>query len=258
MTPAAQRSRRTGILGIRTPAEAESAVGAVAAAMTKEGYPARDVFAVRLALDEALVNALKHGHGYDPAKEARVRFAVTADEAAVQVEDQGPGFDPSLVPDPLAEGNLEKGSGRGLLLMRHYLDEVRYNGRGNAVTLRKRRSGPRVLVIEDQPDCAESLRMLLEFLGYEARVAYSGDAGVREAREWGPDVVLSDLGLPGLDGYAVARELRGQAATAGARLIAVTGYGSDEARRRAREAGFEHHLVKPLNFDALRDLLGRN
>ena len=123
-----------------TAQEVAAALDAVVAAMADEGHAERDIFCVRLALEEALVNALKHGHGYDPAKEVRVRFRVTADEAVVEVEDQGEGFDPAAVPDPLAEENIEKSSGRGLFLMRHYLDEVRHNERGNAVTLRKRRS----------------------------------------------------------------------------------------------------------------------
>ena len=116
----------------------------------------------------------------------------------------------------------------------------------------------RVLVIEDRRDSADILGMLLELAGYEARVAYSGADGLRAAEEWLPDVVLSDIGLPGLDGYAVARELRRQAATAHVRIIAVTGYGSDEDRRRAKEAGFEHHFLKPVNVAALLAVLGRS
>src|SRR5262245_23107396 len=99
----------------------------------------------------------------------------------------------------------------------------------------------RVLVIEDNQAAADSLRLLLHLSGHEARVSYDGPAGVRAAREWPPDFVLCDLGLPGLDGYGVAAALRGHPVTARARLIAVTAYGSDEARRRCREAGFERH-----------------
>jgi serine/threonine-protein kinase RsbW len=112
----------------------------VAAAMEAEGYPERDVFAVRLALGEALANALKHGHKNDPGKEVAVRYHVGAWRVVAQAEDRGPGFDPGAVPDPLAPENLEKSSGRGLLLMRHYLTWLRYNARGNSVTLCKRRS----------------------------------------------------------------------------------------------------------------------
>jgi len=113
----------------------------------------------------------------------------------------------------------------------------------------------RVLVIEDNRATADSLGLLLDLSGHEARVAYDGVAGVRAAREWPPDFVLCDLGLPGLDGYGVAAALRGHPVTARARLIAVTAYGSDEARRRCREAGFERHFVKPVDPDVLLDLL---
>jgi CheY-like chemotaxis protein len=102
---------------------------------------------------------------------------------------------------------------------------------------------------------ADSLRLLLECYGYEVAVAYSGHDGVRAAERCQPDVVLCDIGLPGLDGYGVARKLRGNRATATARLIAVTAYGQDEDRRRSHEAGFEQHLVKPVDPDALQRVL---
>jgi serine/threonine-protein kinase RsbW len=108
--------------------------------MAGAGYGQQDIHAVRLGLEEALVNAIRHGHGGDPAKTVRFQYAVSPEEVRAEVEDQGPGFDPNQVPDPLALENLEKPSGRGLLLMRHYLTEVRYNARGNVVSLRKRRT----------------------------------------------------------------------------------------------------------------------
>jgi CheY-like chemotaxis protein len=113
----------------------------------------------------------------------------------------------------------------------------------------------RVLVIEDNRATADSLRLLLDLSGHEVRVAYDGPAGVSAAREWPPNVVLCDIGLPGLDGYGVAIALRGHPATAQVRLIAVTAYGSDEARGRSHEVGFERHLVKPVDPDFLLDLL---
>jgi CheY-like chemotaxis protein len=113
----------------------------------------------------------------------------------------------------------------------------------------------RVLVVEDNRDSADSLRLLLALYGYEVAVAYCGHDGVRAAQQCRPDVVLCDIGLPGLDGYAVARRLRGNPATAQARLIAVTAYGRDEDRRRSHEAGFERHLVKPVDPDDLRSSL---
>jgi CheY-like chemotaxis protein len=120
---------------------------------------------------------------------------------------------------------------------------------------RPRKAGQRILVVEDNRDSADSLRLLLEYSGHEVAVAYSGHDGVQAAERYQPDVVLCDIGLPGLDGYGVARKLRDNPATAKARLIAVTAYGQDEDRRRSHEAGFEQHLVKPVDPDALRRVL---
>jgi CheY-like chemotaxis protein len=113
----------------------------------------------------------------------------------------------------------------------------------------------RVLVVEDNHDAAESLRLLLELSGYDVEVAGTGPDGVKIGQAWGPQVVLCDIGLPGLDGYGVARELRAHPATARSLLVAVTGYGQDEDRRKSQEAGFDHHLVKPADPIELRRLL---
>jgi CheY-like chemotaxis protein len=113
----------------------------------------------------------------------------------------------------------------------------------------------RILVVEDNRDQADSLRMLLGLYGCEVTVAYSGPDGVRVAGLFQPDVVICDIGLPGLDGYGVARKLRDDPATAGARLIAVTAYGQEEDRRRSHEDGFEQHLVKPVDPNALLRVL---
>jgi CheY-like chemotaxis protein len=113
----------------------------------------------------------------------------------------------------------------------------------------------RVLVIEDHRDSAHSLRMLLEVLGHEVRVAYSGPEGVQVAAEWAPEAVVSDIGLPGLDGYGVAAALRQDPATARSLLIAISGYGRDEEVRRALDAGFHHYLVKPASPLHLQSLL---
>jgi CheY-like chemotaxis protein len=115
----------------------------------------------------------------------------------------------------------------------------------------------RILIVEDSRDAAESLRTLLDLLGYEVAVAATGPDGVAAARAGHPDVVLCDIGLPGLDGYGVARELRTDPATVDLLLIAVTGYGRDEDRRRALEAGFDHHLTKPVDPEALQPLVAR-
>jgi signal transduction histidine kinase/response regulator of citrate/malate metabolism len=109
------------------------------------------------------------------------------------------------------------------------------------------RRGTRVLVVEDNRDSADSLRMLLEILGHEVQVAHTGPEGVRVAKAWVPDIVICDIGLPGLDGYGVARELHLNPITSRVRLLALSGYGSEEDRDRSRQAGFIVHLTKPVD-----------
>jgi serine/threonine-protein kinase RsbW len=123
----------------RTAAEVVPLIDGVVAELEAAGYTAREAFAVRLALEEAMVNALKHGHRNDPSKVAQLRYHLTPECVLAEVEDQGDGFDPNAVPDPLALENLEKSSGRGLLLMRTYMTWVRYNAAGTCVSLCLRR-----------------------------------------------------------------------------------------------------------------------
>jgi len=111
--------------------------------------------------------------------------------------------------------------------------------------------GIRVLVVEDNHDSAETLRQLLYHYGYEVAVAYTGQEGLRAAKRMRPDVVLCDIGLPDSNGFVVAAALREDPQTCDARLIAVTAYGQEEDRRRAREAGFDLHLVKPVDPEIL-------
>jgi serine/threonine-protein kinase RsbW len=109
----------------------------VTAAMTRLGYSQHDVFGMRLALEEALVNSIKHGHGYDPTKHVRVRYSINESRALLEIEDEGEGFDPHDLPDPTAIENQDRPCGRGVLLMRAYLSWLRYGDRGNSVTLCK-------------------------------------------------------------------------------------------------------------------------
>src|SRR5262245_63431065 len=113
----------------------------------------------------------------------------------------------------------------------------------------------RVLVVDDNVDSAESLAVLLRFYGHDVRLAHDGEAALEEARSYRPDVMFLDLNLPKMDGYEVARRLRLEPAMSGMTLVAMTGYGQEEERRRTREAGFHLHLVKPVDFDILQDLL---
>ena len=109
-------------------------------ALTAGGFPEQDVFAVKMAVEEALVNAIKHGNQMDAAKSVAVAYAVDAVGFEVRIADDGPGFDPEDVPDPTAPENLERPCGRGLLLIRFYMSEVEYLGRGNVVRMAKVRS----------------------------------------------------------------------------------------------------------------------
>jgi CheY-like chemotaxis protein len=113
----------------------------------------------------------------------------------------------------------------------------------------------RVLVVEDNPDQARTLSMLVDLMGHEVRCADTGYAALEAARALRPEVVLLDLGLPGLDGFEVARRLR-QEHGAALRIIAVTAYGSDNDRMESRAAGCELHLVKPADPKFIESLLG--
>ena len=108
-----------------------------------------------------------------------------------------------------------------------------------------------MLIIEDNPDTAESLADLLELAGHRVRQARDGRSGLRLAGELHPDVVLCDIGLPDVDGYAVARALRKNHALDDTRLIALSGYVQAEDRCRARDSGFDTHLAKPPDIDVL-------
>ncbi len=109
----------------------------------------------------------------------------------------------------------------------------------------------RVLVVDDNIDSAESLAMLLKLWGHEVRTAYEGRSALTMARGGWPDVVLLDIGLPEMDGNEVARRLREEHGPARPRLVAVTGYGQQEDRLRSRQAGFDHHIVKPVDPEEL-------
>jgi len=113
----------------------------------------------------------------------------------------------------------------------------------------------RVLVVDDSVDTAESLAMLLGLEGYETRTAHDGIAALAAARDFHPDMVLLDIGLPGADGYTVAERIRHDECLHDVVLIAMTGYGQPEARERSREAGFDHHLVKPVDVGELKSVL---
>ena len=115
----------------------------------------------------------------------------------------------------------------------------------------------RVLVVDDNVDAAESLAALLELEGHHTRVAHDGDAALDVARQFRPEIVFLDIGMPGKDGYEVARELRRDPQARDAMLVALTGWGAQDDRARSREAGFDHHLTKPAGLHAVEALLAR-
>jgi len=147
------RERHDGGLGLPAPEqwhvevlhstdEIAPAVDRLVADLPGRGFSARDVFAVRLALEEALVNAVKHGNQADPSRAVWLRSHRDNGCLCLQVEDEGPGFNPDDVPNPLDPENLERPTGRGLFLMRTYMDCVVYSERGNRVTMCRQRTAP--------------------------------------------------------------------------------------------------------------------
>jgi PAS domain S-box-containing protein len=209
--------------------------------------------------------------------------------AVLTVQDTGIGIEPELLPhvfESFSQGDRtlarsRGGLGLGLVIVKGLVERhggtvtAESAGAGQGTTVRvvlprhlapaeapRPRTAPpaegralRVLVVEDHADAADTLRDLLEIMGYEVRIALTGPEGVRAAREYHPDIILCDLGLPGMDGYEVAAALRTAPGGGRQRLVAVTGYGQDDDRRRTREAGFQYHLVKPIDAEELRDVL---
>jgi DNA-binding response OmpR family regulator len=112
----------------------------------------------------------------------------------------------------------------------------------------------RILVVDDNADAADSLAMLLQVRGDEVRVAYDGEEALAAELDFRPEVVLLDIGMPKLSGYEVARRIR-DARGPGVLIIAITGWGQDEDRQRAHEAGFDHHFTKPVDYAALLEVI---
>ena len=114
-----------------------------------------------------------------------------------------------------------------------------------------------ILVVDDNVDAAESLAMLLRMEGHDVRVAHDGPAALAAVEADRPDLVFLDIGMPVMNGYDVAQRLRQRPGLENLVLVAMTGWGQEEDRRRSQEAGFDHHLVKPAEPEALRQLLAR-
>jgi PAS domain S-box-containing protein len=243
---------------------------------------------VRLAqvFDNLLANAIKF---------TRAPGAVTivaardGDAAVIKVIDTGAGIDPELLPhvfEPFRQAaqsidRTEGGLGLGLALVKGLVElhggtvAAHSSGPGTGAELvlrlptaaaggartpvRAQHAGRvRLLVVDDNQDTADMMRDVLETVGHDVAVAYDGPAALAVAREFGPDVILCDIGLPGgMSGHDVARAIRADQARGDVFLVALTGYGRPEDRREAEAAGFDEHLTKPAGLDAIQALLAR-
>ena len=244
-------------------------------------------------LDQIVTNLLDNAAKYTPpGGRIEVRVEPDGETLVMRVRDSGIGIASGLLTrvfDLFIQGDRslhrgEGGLGLGLTIVRKLVElhggrvEARSDGAGQgsefvvtlpAATAREEEelaataSVPapggraRVLLVEDNVDAADSLTILLELLGHDVRVAYDGLAALDAVRAGVPDVVLLDIGLPGLDGYEVARRIRELAGAERVVLIALTGYGRDEDRARTQAAGFDLHLVKPVDPDALEGVVAR-
>ncbi len=246
-------------------------------------------------LEQMLVNLLTNAAKYTPSG-GRIELIVAAESKKVvfRVRDNGVGIAPELLPtifDLFVQADCyldrsEGGLGIGLTLVRS-LAELHGGsvtvtsegpGRGSEFVVQlpaaegRVVAGPdlkeksavsttrqlRILVVDDNADTAKGLARLLKFSGHEVRVAHDGPDALASAREHVPEVVILDIGLPGMDGYQVATIMRQEEGGKEAMIIAVSGYGEEQARSRSSEAGFNHHLVKPVDFDTLLALITRH
>lgn len=249
-----------------------------------------DADAVRLGqvFSNLLSNACKYS---DTGSEVWLSVEPRGERAIVTVRDNGQGIPPKMldhifemfaqVPGPLDRPLV--GLGIGLTLVRRLVEmhggtvEAKSEGLGRGSTFvvelpvvavlarPKPVAAPpaaaakgvrrRILIVDDNRDAAESLAVLLSISGHETRTAHDGPESLRTAAAFRPDVVLLDIGLPGMNGYEVARQLRSEPTGAGLVLIALTGWGQDEDRRLSAEVGFDHHLVKPVHPGELGALI---
>jgi CheY-like chemotaxis protein len=238
-------------------------------------------------LEQIVTNLLDNAAKYTPPQGHITVTAIREEhDLVLRVRDTGIGISSAMLPrvfDLFAQGEIslahsQGGLGIGLTLVRKLVDlhggtvtvHSEGLGRGSEVAVRlpvgtpfqapsepaiARRGPPRhILVIEDNPDAREMLRILLEVDGHRVEVAEDGRRGVKMARSSRPEVALVDIGLPGLDGYEVARQMRALLGRQ-VRLIALTGYGQPEDRRRAAEAGFDAHLIKPVSAEQIEEIL---
>jgi signal transduction histidine kinase len=240
-------------------------------------------------LEQITSNLLDNALKYTPAGgRVEVRTWTENDDVVLSVRDSGVGITAELLPhvfDVFVQGSStldrsQGGLGIGLSLVRRLAElhggsveaESLGPNRGSTFTLRLPRiehqvapppapvsrsdhGKPRILLIEDNDDGREMMSMMLGAYGYDVATAADGLLGLSAAQDYQPDLALVDIGLPGIDGYEVARRLRADPATREIKLIALTGYGLAEDLRRVMEAGFDRHLVKPVDIDQLMEVI---
>ena len=119
-------------------------------------------------------------------------------------------------------------------------------------------SVPKILVVDDNEDCAESMSLLIEEMGADVKIANDGKSALKVFLEFQPSIAFLDIGMPDMDGYELARRLRELAEGRNVNLVALTGWGQDEDRRRSKAAGFNHHFVKPVDSDQLRQYIAKH
>lgn len=223
--------------------------------------------AVRRLNGDAMVSVTDDGSGMTPELLGQLFQPFSQGPSELDRQHGGLGLGLALVKGLIEQhgGRVEAysdGPGRGsrFVLFLPVLDGVAASGdpsRQDAGTSRGGGIRHRILIADDNVDAADVLRMALDWEGHEVRVAHDGLDVLALADEFAPDIILCDIGLPGIDGYEVARRLRSQARHAHVLLVAVTGYASDSDRRRTREAGFDVHLAKPVDFERLTQALQR-
>jgi PAS domain S-box-containing protein len=219
--------------------------------------------------NQAVIRVRDNGIGIRPEMQRRIFELFTQADRVEGRVSEGLGLGLPLV-KTLTEmhgGSVEvqsDGLGKGsefVVRLPLLMDGGRYaSGSGEASSpsnIHRPSSTRRVLVVDDNRDAAETLAMLLRASGHEVYVAFDGREALASAEAVVPQVVLLDIGMPEMSGYEVARALRSRSGSDGTLLVAMTGYGQDEDRRRSREAGFDHHLVKPVEFEDLLELLNR-
>ncbi|MES2512127.1 MAG: response regulator [Pseudomonadota bacterium] len=246
-------------------------------------------------LSQVLSNLLNNASKFTPLNGHVSLVAEFLDDGvSITVTDNGQGIDPEFLPhifELFVQGDqaldrAQGGLGIGLTLVRHLVElhagrvEARSEGKGKGTSIRMHfpaslaegaglaltpppaparpavASSRRVMVVDDLAASADTLQVLLEMEGFDVRVANDGVAALELARQFRPEVVILDIGLPGMDGFEVARRLREQPESKHTVLIALTGYGEAESRLRSRQAGFDHHIVKPADIDELLCLVG--